>query len=73
MKNRITKVKNTLAGLSGRIRNAEDLSELQDGMVEITAMKKNKEERLKRKKTSVITLNTKHPRYRGSRRKRERM
>lgn len=50
MKNRITKVKNTLAGLSSRMRNAEDwISELQDGMVEITAMKKNKEERLKRK------------------------
>ena len=58
MKNRITKVKNTLAGLSSRIRNAEDwISELQNGMVEITAMKKNKE-RLKRKED--LCHNIKH-------------
>ena len=42
MKNAITEGKNTLAGLSSRMRNAEDwTSELRDRMAEVTAVKKN--------------------------------
>ena len=42
MKNTISEGKNTLAGLSSRIRNTEDwTSELRDGMGGVTAVKKN--------------------------------
>ena len=44
-------MKNILEGISGRITEAEEwISELEDRMVEITAMEQNKEKRMKRNK-----------------------
>ena len=44
MNNTITKIKNTLEGINSKITEAEEwISELEDRMVEITAMEQNKE------------------------------
>ena len=40
--NTITKIKNTLEGLNSRISEAEQISELEDKMVEITSEEQNK-------------------------------
>ena len=46
LNNTTTKMKNTLEGISGRITEAEEwISELEDRMVEITAVEQNKEKR----------------------------
>ena len=51
MNSTITGMKNTLEGINSRIIEAEEwISELEDRMVEITAMEQNKEKRMKRKK-----------------------
>ena len=44
MKNKITEVKNTLEGIDSRITEAEEwISDLEDRMVEITAVEQNRE------------------------------
>ena len=48
MNNTITEIKNTLEGTNNRITEAEQISELEDRMVEITALKQNKGKRMKR-------------------------
>ena len=54
MNNTITEMKNTLEGLNSRITEAEEqISELEGRMVEITAEKQNKEERIE---NSLIDL-----------------
>ena len=56
-------MKNTLEVISSRITEAEQISELGDRGVEISATKQNKEKRMKKKmrtvsETSGTTLNT---------------
>ena len=55
-------MKNTLDGINSRITEAEEqISDLEDRMVEFTAAEHNKEKRMKRnedKETSGTTLNT---------------
>ena len=46
--NTITKIKNTLEGISSRISEAEPISELEDKKVEITFEEQNKAKRMKR-------------------------
>ena len=63
MKNTITEMKNILEGINGRITEAEErISDLEDRMVEFTAMKQNKEKRMKRNEDSLRDLwdNIKH-------------
>ena len=46
MNNRITEMKNTLEGINSRITKAEEqVSELEDRMVESTAMEQNKKKK----------------------------
>ena len=50
MNNTITKIKNTLEGINSRITEAEEqISDLEDRMVEFTAMEQNKEKKKKKK------------------------
>ena len=50
-------MKNTLEGINSRITEAEEwISELEDRMVEITAIEKNKEKRMKRNEDSLRDL-----------------
>ena len=63
MNNRITEIKNTLEGINRRISEAEEqISELEDKMVEITSEEQNKITRVKRTKNSLRDLwdNIKH-------------
>ena len=54
MNNTITEMKNTLEGISSRMTEAEEwISDLEDRMVEFTAVEQNKE---KRKKTNEDSL-----------------
>ena len=46
--NTINEIKNTLEGINSRISEAEQLSELEDKMVEITSEEQNKVKRMKR-------------------------
>ena len=47
-------MKNTLEGINGRITEAEEwISELEDRMMEITAMEQNKEKKMKRNENSL--------------------
>ena len=49
MNNTIIEIKNTLEGTNNRITEPEEqISELEDKMVEITAEEQNKEKRMKR-------------------------
>ena len=49
MNNILIEIKNTLEGISSRIIEAEEqISDLEDRMVEITAVEQNKEKRMKR-------------------------
>ena len=51
MNNTITKIKNTLEGINSRITEAEEqISDLEDRMVEFTAMEQNKEKKKKNEK-----------------------
>ena len=50
MNNTITEMKTTLEGINTRITEAEEwISDLQDRMLEFTAVEQNKEERLRQK------------------------
>ena len=50
-------MKNTLEGINSRITEAEEwISELEDGMVEITSAEQNKEKRMKRIEDSFRDL-----------------
>ena len=52
--NTITEMKNTLGGINSRITEAEEqISDLEDRMVEITATEQNKEKRMKRNEDSL--------------------
>ena len=56
-------MKNTLGGINSRLNEAEErISELEDRMVETTAVEQNEEERMKRNKDSLRDLwdNIKH-------------
>ena len=49
MNNILIEIKNTLEGISSRIIEAEEqISDLEDRMVEITAVEQNKEKKMKR-------------------------
>ena len=51
MNNTITEMKNTLEGISSRIIEAEEqVSDLEDRMVEFTAMEQNTEKRMKERR-----------------------
>ena len=57
MNNTITEMKNTLEGINSReIEAEEQISELEDRMVEITAVEQNKEKRMKRNEDSLRDL-----------------
>ena len=57
MNSTIIEMKNTLEGLNSRINEAEEqISELEDRLVEITAVKQNKERRMKSNEDSLKPL-----------------
>ena len=57
MSNTITEMKNTLERISSRITEAEErTSDLEDRMVEFTAMAQNKEKTMKRNEDSLRDL-----------------
>ena len=57
MNNTIMEMKNTLEGINWRINEAEEqISELEDRMVEITDVEENKEKRMKRNEDSLRDL-----------------
>ena len=57
MNSTIKEMKNTLEGMNSRITEAEEqISDLEDRMVEITAMGQNKEKRMKRNEDSLRDL-----------------
>ena len=63
MNNTINEIKNSLEGINNRITEAEEqISELEDKKVEITAEEQNKEKRMKRIEDSLTDLwdNIKH-------------
>ena len=63
MNNTITEMKTTLEGINSRITEAEEqISDLEDRMVEFTAAEQTKEKRIKRKEDSLRDLwdNIKH-------------
>ena len=51
--NTITEIKNTLEGINSRISEAEQISELEDKMVEITSEEQNKVRRMRRTEDSL--------------------
>ena len=54
--NRITEIKNTVEGINSRISEAEQISELEDKMVEIISEGQNKVKRMKRTEDSLRDL-----------------
>ena len=57
MSNIITEMKNTVEGINSRINEAEEqISELEERLVEITAAEQNKEKRMKRNEDSLRDL-----------------
>ena len=63
MNSKITEMKNTLQEINSRITEAEEwISDLEDRIMEFTAVKHNKEKRMKRNKDSLGDLwdNIKH-------------
>ena len=57
MNNTITEMKNELEGINSRITEAEEqISDLEDRMVEFTAMEQNKKKRMKRNEDSLRDL-----------------
>ena len=57
MNNTITEMKTTLEGINSRITEAEEqISDLEDRMVEFTAVEQNKEKIMKRNKDSLRDL-----------------
>ena len=69
---------NTLEGIHSRVIEAEEqINDLEDRMVEITATEQNIEKRMKKNEDSLRDLwdnikHTQHLHYRGPRKKRER-
>ena len=68
---------NTLEGISGtRTETEKWINDLEDRMVEITAIEQNIEKRMERNENSLrdlwTTLEAQHSHYRGPRRRRER-
>ena len=54
MNHTITEMKNTLEGISSRISEAQErITDLEDRMVEFTAMEQNKEKRMKRNEDNL--------------------
>ena len=62
MKSTITEIKNILEGTNNKITGAEQVSELEDRMLETTEARQNKEEQIKRDEDILIDLrdNIKH-------------
>ena len=63
MNNTITEAKTTLEGINSRITKAEErISDLEDRMMEFTAVEQNKEKRMKRNEDSLRDIwdNIKH-------------
>ena len=57
MSNTITEMKNTLEGVNSRINEEEErISDLEDRMVEFTAVEQNKEKRMKRNEDNLKDL-----------------
>ena len=57
MNNTITEMKTSLEGIKSRITETEEwISDLEDRMVEFTAVKQNKEKRMKRNEDSLRDL-----------------
>ena len=56
MNNTITEMKNTLEGINNRITEAEQISDLEDKMVEFTAAEENKDKRMKRNEGNLRDL-----------------
>ena len=57
MNNTITEMKNTLEGINSRITESEEqISDLEDRLVEFIAAEQNKEKRIKRNEDSLRTL-----------------
>ena len=57
MNSAINEVKNMLEGINSRITESEEqISELEDKMVEITAEEQNKEKRMKRNENNLRDL-----------------
>ena len=57
MNNTITEMKNVLEGINSRITEAEEqISDLEDRMVEFTAVEQNQEKRMKRNEDSLRDL-----------------
>ena len=71
--NTITDIKNTLEGINSRLSEAEQISELENKMVEITSEEQNKVKTMKRVEDSLRHLGPyqthKHSNYRGTRRR----
>ena len=57
MNSTITEMKNTLEGINSRVTEAEErISDLEDRMVEFTAVRQSKEKRMKRNEDSLRDL-----------------
>ena len=57
IQNTITKIKNSLEGINCRLQEAEEqIIMMEEGLVEITDMEKNKEKRMKRNEDSLREL-----------------
>ena len=57
MNNTVTEMKNTLEGINSRITEAEEwMSDLEDRMVEFTAMEQNKQKRMKKNEDTLRDL-----------------
>ena len=56
MNNTITEMKTTLEGINSRITEVEQISDLEDRMVEFTATEQNKEKRMRRNEDSLRDL-----------------
>ena len=57
MNNAVTEMKTTLEGINSRITEAEEqINDLEDRMVEFTAVEQNKEKRMKRNEDSLRDL-----------------
>ena len=56
MNNTIIEMKNILEGINSRITETEQISDLEDKMVEFTATEQNKEKRMKRNEHSLRDL-----------------
>ena len=77
MQNIITEIKNSLEATNSRIQEAEEqISKVEDRLMETTDVEQKREKRLKTNEKSLRELwdNVKqqHPYYRGARRRRER-